>query len=112
MWIDQYGNAQINLDPNELEVGEADTNHFEIKIAGQTRMAKRVETFEDLSAGELGLTVDSYGLVALVIGRGSAAEEMKLRTGDQVVISFTENSPSQSVPVALKKLDEKSEGES
>ena len=112
LWIDQYGNAQINLDPNELEVGEADTNHFEIKIAGQTRMAKRVETFEDLSAGELGLTVDSYGLVALVIGRGSAAEEMKLRTGDQVVISFTENSPSQSVPVALKKLDEKSEGES
>ena len=42
----------------------------------------------------------------------SLIEEMKLRTGDQVVISFTDNSPSQSVPVALKKLDEKSEGES
>ena len=112
LWVDQYGNAQINLDPNELEVEEADTNHFGIKIAEQNRIAKRVETFEDLSVGELGLTVDSYGLVALVIGRGSAAEEMKIRTGDQIVISFSDTSTTQSVPVVLKELNENDEGES
>ncbi len=111
LWVDQYGNAQINLDPNELEVEEAGTNNFGIKIAEQNRIAKRVETFEDLSAGELGLTVDSYGLVALVIGRGSAAEEMKIRTGDQIVISFTDTSATQSVPVVLKELNENDEGE-
>jgi len=112
LWVDQYGNAQINLDPNELEVEEADTNHFGIKIAEQNRIAKRVETFEDLSVGELGLTVDSYGLVALVIGRGSVAEEMKIRTGDQIVISFSDTSTTQSVPVVLKELNENDEGES
>ena len=48
LWVDQYGNAQINLDPIELEIKENEINHFEIKIAGQTRIAKKVETFEEL----------------------------------------------------------------
>lgn len=110
LWVDQYGNAQINLDPTELEIKENDTNHFEIKTAELTRIAKKVETFEELGGGELGLTIDSYGLVALVIGRGSAAEEMKIRTGNQVIISFAETLPVQSVPVVLKQSDENIQG--
>jgi len=111
LWVDQYGNAQINLDPIELEIKENEINHFEIKIAGQTRIAKKVETFEELGGGELGLTIDSYGLVALVIGRGSAAEEMKISTGNQVIISFVENFSAQSVPVVLKQSDEEIQGD-
>ena len=110
-WVDQYGNAQINLDPTELEIKENEVNHFEIKTAGQIRIAKKVETFEELGAGELGLTIDSYGLVALVIARGSAAEEMKISTGNQVIISAAENSSAQPVPVVLKQLDEKIQGD-
>ena len=110
LWVDQYGNAQINLDPTELEIKENDINHFEIKTAELTRIAKKVETFEELGGGELGLTIDSYGLVALVIGRGSAAEEMKIRTGNQVIISFVETFPAQSVPVVLKQSDENIQG--
>ena len=111
LWVDQYGNAQINLDPTELEIKENEVNHFEIKTAGQIRIAKKVETFEELGAGELGLTIDSYGLVALVIARGSAAEEMKISTGNQVIISAAENSSAQPVPVVLKQLDEKIQGD-
>ena len=111
LWVDQYGNAQINLDPIELEIKENEINHFEIKIAGRTRIAKKVETFEELGGGELGLTIDSYGLVALVIGRGSAAEEMKISTGNQVIISFVENFSAQSVPVVLKQSDEEIQGD-
>ena len=111
LWVDQYGNAQINLDPIELEIKENEINHFEIKIAGRTRIAKKVETFEELGRGELGLTIDSYGLVALVIGRGSAAEEMKISTGNQVIISFVENFSAQSVPVVLKQSDEEIQGD-
>lgn len=109
--MDQYGNAQINLDPAELEIKENEINHFEIKTAGLTRIAKKVETFEELGGGELGLTIDSYGLLALVIGRGSAAEEMKINTGNQVIISFAENFSTQSVPVVLKQSDEKIQGD-
>ena len=111
LWVDQYGNAQINLDPTELEIKENEVNHFEIKTAGQIRIAKKVETFEELGGGELGLTIDSYGLVALVIARGSAAEEMKISTGNQVIISAAENSSAQPVPVVLKQLDEKIQGD-
>jgi len=111
LWVDQYGNAQINLDPIELEIKENEINHFEIKTAGLSRIAKKVETFEELGGGELGLTIDSYGLVALVIGRGSAAEEMKISTGNQVIISFAENFSAQSVPVVLKQSDEEIQGD-
>jgi len=111
LWVDQYGNAQINLDPTELEIKENEINHFEIKTGGLTRIAKKVETFEELGPGELGLTIDSYGLVALVIGRGSAAEEMKINTGNQVIISAAENSSTQPVPVVLKQSDEKIQGD-
>ena len=111
LWVDQYGNAQINLDPTELEIKENEINHFEIKTAGLSRIAKKVETFEELGGGELGLTIDSYGLVALVIGRGSAAEEMKINTGNQVIISSAENFSAQSVPVVLKQSDEEIQGD-
>ena len=111
LWVDQYGNVQINLDPAELVIKENEINHFEIKTAGLTRIAKKVETFEELVGGELGLTIDSYGLVALVIGRGSAAEEMKISTGNQVIISFAENFSAQSVPVVLKQSDEEIQGD-
>ena len=111
LWVDQYGNAQFNLDPAELEIKENEINHFEIKTAGLSRIAKKVETFEELGAGELGLTIDSYGLVALVIGRGSAAEEMKISTGNQVIVSSAENFSSQSVPVVLKQSDVEIQGD-
>ena len=111
LWVDQYGNAQVNLDPAELEIKENEVNHFEIKTSGLTRIAKKVKTFEELGAGELGLIIDEYGLVAIVIARGSAAEEMKINTGNQVIISFAENSSTQPVPVVLKQLDEKNEGD-
>ena len=111
LWVDQYGNAQINLDPTELEIKENEINHFEIKTGGLTRIAKKVETFEELGAGELGLTIDSYGLVALVIGRGSAAEEMKISTGNQVIISSAEDFSTQSVSVVFKQSDKKIQGD-
>ena len=111
LWVDQYGNAQINLDPAELEIKENEINHFEITTSGLTRIAKKVNNFEELSGGELGLTIDSYGLVALVIGRGSAADEMKISTGNQVIISFAENFSDKSIPVVLKQSEEKNEGD-
>ena len=111
LWVDQYGNAQINLDPAELEINENEINHFEITTSGLTRIAKKVNNFEELSGGELGLTIDSYGLVALVIGRGSAADEMKISTGNQIIISFAENFSDKSVPVVLKQSEEKNEGD-
>jgi hypothetical protein len=36
--------------------------------------------------GEVGLVVDSYGLVTVAVDRGSAADELGIGTGDEVVL--------------------------
>jgi S-adenosylmethionine hydrolase len=82
LWVDRFGNAQLNIDPADIEaLGDR------IKVgfgADKTRTAERVTTYADLSGGQLGILVDSYGLVALAFDRRSVAAELKLQPGDSV----------------------------
>ena len=48
------------------------------------RTAARVHAYDDLATGELGLVVDSYGLLSIAQARASAAEELRLGPGDSV----------------------------
>ncbi|WP_334142752.1 SAM hydrolase/SAM-dependent halogenase family protein [Rhabdothermincola sp.] len=81
LWIDRYGNAQLNVDPAEIEpYGE----RVRLRFEGEQRTARRVRTFAELGAGEIGLVVDSYGLVAVVVDRRSAALELGLRPSTEV----------------------------
>ena len=43
-------------------------------------------TFADVGEGRLLLYVDSYGSLALAINRGSAAADLRLAPGDEVVL--------------------------
>jgi S-adenosylmethionine hydrolase len=81
LWVDRYGNAQLNVDPDELE-GWGD--RIGVSIGGSSRTARRARTFGELGTAELGLVVDSYGLMALVTDRGSAAEMLRLGESDEV----------------------------
>lgn len=83
LWVDRYGNAQLNVDPGELDpLGEV----FEVQVDGRTRSARRVHHFSEVGTGSVGLVTDSYGFVALVCDRASAAEELRLSAGDQLVL--------------------------
>jgi S-adenosylmethionine hydrolase len=83
LWVDRYGNAQLNVDPGELDpLGEV----FEVQVDGRTRSARRVHHFSEVGTGSVGLVTDSYGFVALVCDRASAAEELRLAAGDQLVL--------------------------
>ena len=42
--------------------------------------------FSDLPDGDLGAIVDSQGMLAIVVNRGSAAERLGLHAGDALVI--------------------------
>ena len=54
-------------------------------VIGETaRSGRRVRAFADAGPGEVGLIVDSYGLVAVVLDRRSAAEELGLDAGSAV----------------------------
>jgi S-adenosylmethionine hydrolase len=84
LWIDRYGNVQLNVDPGELdELGSI----FELRMGGdRLRSAKRVHHFSELGTGSVGLVIDSYGFIALVADRASAADDLSLAPGDQLVL--------------------------
>jgi S-adenosylmethionine hydrolase len=83
LWVDRYGNAQLNVDPDELEGYEEQV--LLVMDEGQ-RSARRATTFAELDQNEIGLIVDSYGLVAVVLDKRSAAEQLGLATGSAVTI--------------------------
>lgn len=82
LWVDHYGNAQLNVDPDEIDaLGDRVTLRWGID---QVRTARRAPTYGALKSGEVGLVVDSYGLVSVALDRASAAAELRLRPGDAV----------------------------
>jgi len=84
LWVDRFGNAQLNVDPDELR---GFGPRLTVGVGTRTRTATTVSAFAALGPGELGLLVDSYGLVALVLDRASAAEELDLGPGAPVDLS-------------------------
>jgi len=99
LWIDRFGNCQLNVDPDELE-----TSHYSLQIADQHRPAKRVTHFEALGSGEIGLVVDSSGMVAVVLNRSSAATELRLTEGIEVRLAPGDTPAGITTPVTIGRL--------
>jgi hypothetical protein len=88
LWVDQYGNAQLNVDPEEVAAfGEV----IELSFHGTRRIAKRVTSFAEIGSGEVGLVVDSYGLLAVALDRQSAAAELGIGVSTEVVLRPVED---------------------
>ena len=103
LWVDRFGNLQLNLDPAEIEpLGGA----LRLTTGDIGRNARRVNSFSDLGSGELGVLVDSYGLVAVAVNRGSAALELSCGEGDSIAVE--PGGPAAATPVQLqpKRSDE------
>jgi S-adenosylmethionine hydrolase len=98
LWVDRYGNAQLNVDPDDLVPYD---DHVRLVMAGGARSARRVRTFADIEPAEIGLVVDAYGLMAVVMDRVSAAEELGLATGSEVTIEALDETPSQGVSTSV-----------
>ena len=88
LWTDQFGNLQLNVDPAEIEsLGD----RIELRFGTRSRTGIRHETYAEVAVGEIGLIVDSYGLVSLAVNRASAAEELVLYTGDEVRVVLSDD---------------------
>jgi S-adenosylmethionine hydrolase len=53
-------------------------------------VARTVATYGELGVGELGLVIDSCGLVVIAADRSSAAEELELAAGDAVTLTASD----------------------
>ncbi|MDZ7679331.1 MAG: SAM-dependent chlorinase/fluorinase [Acidimicrobiales bacterium] len=90
LWIDQFGNVQLNVDPDEIaEFGDV----VALDIGGRRRSASRVDSYAELRTGEVGLLIDSYGLLAVVANQASAADELSVTSGDEVALSPLDGEP-------------------
>ena len=81
LWVDRFGNVQLNLGPDDLAAFGEDV---QVRWGDQRRRMSMVAAYADLKPGSAGLVVDSYGMVSIATDRGSAAEELRLSPGDGV----------------------------
>ena len=87
LWIDHTGNCQLNVGLDDVAPWGADLGvRLEVSAGEVVRVAQRVAHSGALVAGSVGLVVDGYGLLTLVLGRRSAADELALATADQVTL--------------------------
>jgi hypothetical protein len=105
LWVDRYGNCQLNVDPDEVE-GWGDRIQLRwVRPHEGSRTAQRVRGFDDVGAGQVGLAVDSYGLLAVVMARASAADVLGLAAGDEIsLVRLDDDGPDRapSIPVTLQ----------
>lgn len=82
LWVDRFGNAQLNVGPEDVEeLGDS----LSVRWGdGEVRTARRAGAYGELGTGELGLVIDSYGLLALSLDRASAAATLGVGAGDEV----------------------------
>lgn len=99
LWEDRFGNLQLNVDPDE--VGDWG-DRIGLRFGGHQRTAVRVAGYANLAPGEVGLVVDSYGLLSVALDRTSAAELLGLGAGDEVVLEHLGDEGSSS-PIHLRR---------
>lgn len=86
LWADRFGNAQLNIDADDVE-GWGDRVRLWLGASERSvRVARRVGAFGDLGSSEVGLLVDSYGLLAVVLKASSAVDELALHPGTEVTL--------------------------
>lgn len=86
-WVDRFGNCQLNIAPEEIE-GWGDRVQVRwTQPRPGVRTAKRATTFEGVGKGQVGLIVDSYGLLAIAVAEGNAADLLGLAAGDEVILA-------------------------
>jgi S-adenosylmethionine hydrolase len=109
LWVDRYGNAQLNVGPDDLApLGSAAGDPVSVRTETGTRTAHLVRAYAELGPGQLGLVVDSYGLLALVMDQRAAAEELRISASHAVTLSNVDDdgkaaNAAASSPITLRK---------
>lgn len=95
LWTDRFGNLQLNVDPAEIE-GWGD--RIEVGFDGRVRTGTRRHTYAEIGQGEIGLVVDSYGLISMAMNSESAAADLGLDTGAEILLRRFEDDEATITP--------------
>lgn len=91
LWVDRFGNCQLNVGPDDLLTTWGASLQLQIGRPSDpngvtVRRAVRATSFAELAGGAVGLVLDSYGMLAISLDQRSAAEELGIGAGDQIVL--------------------------
>jgi len=96
LWIDHFGNCQLNVDPLEaLALG----SEIVVKVDGEDWVGVPTEAYESIPAGRVGLLTDSSGLLSMAIARGSAATMLSLAEGSEIRLRALDETDRPSVSI-------------
>ena len=99
MWIDRYGNAQLNVGPDELEQWP---QQVQLVWGDDVRSARRVVAYGDIGQGAIGLVLDSYGMYSISVDRHDAAAQLGLRVGLEVTLRALERPNAVAVSLGVR----------
>jgi S-adenosylmethionine hydrolase len=83
LWVDRFGNAQLNVDPDDIE---SFGDRVRLRAADEVRTAVRAGSYAELAPTQVGLVLDSYGLLSIALDRRSAADELGIGPGTEVIL--------------------------
>ena len=87
LWVDRYGNVQLNVDPADLaRLGDP----IMLRAGAELRTVEMARSYTAIPPGRVGLVVDSYGLVSVAQDRRDCAAELGLSAGSAVILSRPE----------------------
>jgi len=104
LWVDRYGNCQLNIDPDALDGWGERVQLRWTKPREGVRTALRVAAYADLQPSQVGLIVDSYGLLAVSVPRGSAAETIGVEAGDELSLLPLDDGADESPSASAVRL--------
>jgi S-adenosyl-L-methionine hydrolase (adenosine-forming) len=86
--LDHFGNVALNLQHQHLlEMGLVIGSPVSLEAGHRRREATFVQTFADVSPGQVLLYEDAWGAVAVAVNRGDAAAELGLAVDDELRIA-------------------------
>jgi S-adenosylmethionine hydrolase len=93
LWIDHFGNiglAATAADAQMAALPRSGTVSVVVDLPNPLpgTTVRRIETFDELEPGELGLLIDSNGHLAVVAGQAPAAGALTVAAGQMVVLTW------------------------
>jgi hypothetical protein len=88
LYVDRYGNVQLNLTREDMEeIDISPGTRVELEFGGEHYYAVAARTFADARPGDILLYEDSYRNIAIAINGGSAAEMLAARAGHPIALN-------------------------
>jgi S-adenosylmethionine hydrolase len=88
--VDRFGNCITNLGSEDVPPWLRTGRQFRVRVGGRELRARFLRAYAEAEPGELLLTLGGTGFLEVSVNRGSAARELSLRIGSELMIENVE----------------------